>query len=453
MYQRILLYSVLAFLLTALVPYVFDANVMDYSFAVDPVFTSRNSSSKINIVKGTICSGDVLFNVLMKNGADREDANSFCSSVNRVYEVRRIKSGNEYELAFNEKGGLENFRYRIDIDNILTADKSDEGAVTAAIEKVEYDIRVSSVTGTIETSLFGALSALGDLEPVGCQIADIFSWSVDFYYDLRKGDRFTVLYEEKYSEEGYAGTGRVLAAELVLSGEKRSAFIFKKDDRWNYFDEKGRSLKKQFLKMPVPFGRISSGFSHNRFHPVLKRSRPHLGVDYAAPHGTPILATADGIVESASYNKASGKYVRLKHGGSYITSYSHMSRYASGIKKGAQVSQGQTIGYIGMTGYSTGPHVDYRLKHNGLNIDPRKFKSPGADPINDDEKTMYFQMAELLKSGFDNGEESPLKIVNRERIGALISGLDFDEELASLLQSTVQPEIRRIAVHNGQFQP
>ncbi len=454
MYHRVFLYSVFVLIISGLFPFLIDSSVIVYPGQIKRAAPSIEDISAGYTVEGKVNRGDVLFNILMKNDVSRDVANKFCSSIGKVFSLNKIRAGNDFSLSFNNEGALEGVGYTIDSNHYLQALLNGSEGVVTTVETVKYERKVRSVRGEIESSLFAALTKDRDLNKIAFQIADIFSWSVDFYYDLRRGDSFRVLYEELYLDGNYAGTGKVLAAELVLSGKERNAYCYRNGNDWNYYDENGKSLRKQFLKMPVKFGRVSSGFTYKRYHPILKRNKPHLGVDYAAPYGTPILATASGVVADASRNRPSGNYIILKHGNSYTTSYSHMSKYAKGIRKGAKVKQGQVIGYIGTTGYATGPHVDYRLKRNGVCINSRTFKSPGAHPVAKENKDEFKLMVSLLKSGIDGEYNSPLKIVNRTRIGRIIEDMESGKRLTALVIAPEKTTIKtRQVARNGQFHP
>jgi murein DD-endopeptidase MepM/ murein hydrolase activator NlpD len=201
------------------------------------------------------------------------------------------------------------------------------------------------------------------------KLSQIFAWQIDFYH-LQKGDHFKVIYDELFVDDKFFAIGTIKAALFSHSGKDFYAIPFTQDSVYQYFDEEGNSLRKAFLKAPLEFGRISSRYSKSRLHPVLKTHRPHLGVDYAAPIGTPIRTTGDGVVSDIGYDRGSGKFIKIRHNSIYITMYLHLSRYSKGIKKGSKVQQGQVIGYVGSTGLSTGPHLDYRFIVNGNPVDP-----------------------------------------------------------------------------------
>jgi murein DD-endopeptidase MepM/ murein hydrolase activator NlpD len=220
------------------------------------------------------------------------------------------------------------------------------------------------------------------------KLSQIFAWQIDFYH-LQKGDNFKVIYEELFVDDKFFAIGQIRAAYFNHNGKEFYAIPFTQDSVFQYFDEDGNSLRKAFLKAPLEFGRISSRYSKSRLHPVLKTHRPHLGVDYAAPVGTPVRTTGDGFVADVGYNKGSGKFIKIKHNSVYTTMYLHLSKYAKGIKKDASVRQGQVIGYVGSTGLATGPHLDYRFFVNGSAVDPLKVELPSSHPVKPELKVSY----------------------------------------------------------------
>jgi murein DD-endopeptidase MepM/ murein hydrolase activator NlpD len=216
---------------------------------------------------------------------------------------------------------------------------------------------------------------------IALSLSEIYAWSIDFY-GLQKGDKFRVVYEENFVYGKSIGIGRIFAAQFVHTKEDFYAFQFTQNNEDSYFDDKGKSLKKAFLKAPLKFNRISSSFSAHRFHPVLKIYRPHFGIDYAAPTGTPVVSIGDGTVIAKAYQAAGGgNYVKIKHNSVYTTSYMHLSGYGPGISNGVRVRQGQVIGYVGMTGLASGPHLDFRVFFNGSPMDPLKVKAPPTEPV------------------------------------------------------------------------
>jgi murein DD-endopeptidase MepM/ murein hydrolase activator NlpD len=261
---------------------------------------------------------------------------------------------------------------------------------------VEYLLK--GVSGTIEVSLYESLQKIGAPLALAPKMNDILGWDLDFNRDLRKGDTFRILYEEVWKEDRRIRTGAIQALEIVNRGQvKRAVRFTAAGGRPGYFDPAGNNLQKQLMRAPLEYSRISSGFSHRRLHPVLKRWMPHLGVDYAAPLGTPVRAAGDGVVVAATRKKGNGRYIQIRHTNrEYETFYLHLSRYARGIRTGTRVTQGQIIGYVGATGYATGPHLDYRVKRNGSWVNPRTLKLPAAAPVGDDLRVTFEGRAAIL---------------------------------------------------------
>jgi murein DD-endopeptidase MepM/ murein hydrolase activator NlpD len=244
--------------------------------------------------------------------------------------------------------------------------------------------------GVIESSLFGAADAAGLPDAVTLALTDIFGGDIDFYHDLRRGDRFGVVYEMRYVDGEAVATGRVLAAEFVNRGTTYRALLWRgADGREGYYDENGRSARKAFLRSPMEFSRITSGFTLARFHPILHTWRAHKGTDFAAPTGTPVRATADGVVAFAGKQNGYGNVVVLKHDRQYTTLYAHLSRFAAGTRAGAHVSQGETIAYVGQTGWATGPHLHYEFRVADVPRDPMSVALPTVQPMGPDERAAF----------------------------------------------------------------
>ena len=247
---------------------------------------------------------------------------------------------------------------------------------------VQREVRTveKSIYGVINSSLSESMLEAGGNAALTSKLVDVFAWQIDFFR-IQKGDAFRVIYEEKWVEDKQIGIGKILAVQFDHAGQPYHAFYYEQGQGSNYFDEKGNSLRQAFLKAPLNFTRISSRYTMKRFHPVQKRWKAHLGTDYAAPTGTPIYTVGDGVVVEAGRNSGNGNYVKVKHNDTYTTQYLHMSKIATGMRKGTRVRQGQVIGYVGSTGLATGPHLCFRFWKNGTQIDPFSIKMPPAEPI------------------------------------------------------------------------
>jgi murein DD-endopeptidase MepM/ murein hydrolase activator NlpD len=297
-----------------------------------------------------------------------------------IFALSKIREGRPY-LVRTRDGVFHSFEYEIDRQERLVA-RAQTSGFSLVREPIAYQVETVVVCGTITSNLFAAADESGEAPELAMTLVDIFGWDVDFALDLRSGDTFKVILEKRYRDGALAGYGKVLAAELVNQGKTYQGFVFQnKDGELEYYDAKGRSLRRTFLKTPIDYGRISSGFSWNRFHPIKKEWCPHPAIDYAAPVGTPVRTVGDGTVAEAARNGASGRFLRIRHNSVYETAYGHLSRYARGIRKGAKVHQGQVIGYVGNTGMSTGPHLDFRMKRNGRYVNPRRVIAPASAPV------------------------------------------------------------------------
>ena len=260
----------------------------------------------------------------------------------------------------------------------------------------EVEKRLQTTHGEIESSLWNAIAGNGLNPMLALRLNDIFQWTIDFFA-IQKGDRFRIIYDEQFVDSTSIGIGDIYAVQFDHYGSENYAFRFYQDDRYDYFDHEGNSLRRAFLKAPLEFARVSSGFSHARMHPVLRIRRPHHGVDYAAPTGTPVMSIGDGTVIAKGYQaNGGGNYLRVKHNSVYTTVYMHLSGFAKGVKQGSRVNQGQVIAYVGSTGLSTGPHLDFRVFKNGTPVDPQKVEAPPVEPVNKNRMEEYMVMKDSL---------------------------------------------------------
>lgn len=323
--------------------------------------------------------GDTLVSLLGRLGVGSEEMPAILGA-SRAQSAKFI-AGRSVLAKVTSGGRLLLFRYLIDDKNLLSIERSGEGySVKNEITQPETNVVVRS--GEIKYSLFGATDAADVPDSVASQMAEIFSGDIDFHRDLRQGDRFSVVYEL----QAYAGralrTGRILAAEFVNQGQSyRAVYFMDPQGREGYFTPDGKSMKRAFLKSPIPFSRISSGFSRSRYHPVLKEWRAHKGIDYAAGSGTPVRAVSDATVAFSGRKGGYGNLVVLKHRGPYSSAYGHLSRFAKGIRNGARIKQGDIIGYVGSTGLATGPHLHYEFRVNNVQKDPLAVRMPAAYPL------------------------------------------------------------------------
>lgn len=346
-----------------------------------PVLLFNLPVDSFTVVPGQVRKGQNLSDILVSKGISMTKIDEISKKSILTFDVRKMKVNNPYYFFMNKKNASkpDYFIYEINPVDYVVYDLSDSLRIYK--EKKPIETLVKSASGVITSSLWNTLEAQALDYNLALTLSEIYAWSIDFY-GLQKGDKFRVIYEENFVYGKSIGIGRIFAAQFVHNKEDFYAFRFTQNNEEAYFDDKGKSLKKAFLKAPLKFNRISSQFSNARFHPVLKIYRPHHGVDYAAPTGTPVMSIADGTVIGKGYQAAGGgNFVKIKHNAVYTTSYMHLSKFGEGISTGVRVRQGQIIGYVGTTGLSSGPHLDFRVFFNGSPINPLTVKSPPTEPI------------------------------------------------------------------------
>jgi murein DD-endopeptidase MepM/ murein hydrolase activator NlpD len=324
-----------------------------------------------------------LAELLKRRGFTDREIHDLREAVKPVYDLGRIRAGQELRLASLPDGPWRRLEYDVDETRYLVV-RNEEGGVRAEIQYVPIEFKPAVVTGVIEDSLIAALNKAGEQDSLAIDLVErCFGWDIDFHTDLRKGDTFRVFVEKRFLDGRFAGYRDILAAEFINEGRVYRAFRFTYPDTKvaDYFDETGGSRRKDFLRSPIKFARVTSRFSSSRLHPIYKIYRPHYGVDYAAPVGTPVQATADGEVTFAGREAGAGNVVKMRHKNAYATAYLHLSRFGPGVRKGALVKGGEIIGYVGSTGDSTGPHLDYRIYYHGSPVNPLGHKFKPADPL------------------------------------------------------------------------
>ena len=324
--------------------------------------------------------GQSFSDILYKSGIDNKIIFDAINKSKNIFNLKTLKRGNEYKLlSYLDKKTPSYFIYEPDLFSGVVYSLEDSIFVDKRIKPIHLKERV--VYGNIESSLYETIEKNKFPLDLVYLLVDVFAWQVDFY-KINKGDKFKVVYLEEIVDNKVIGIKEIKAAYFYHDNKDYYAFKYDQGKGIDYFDEKGNNLRKTFLRSPLNFSRISSRYSKKRFHPVLKRYKSHLGTDYAAPRGTPIRSVADGVVTEARRNRGNGIYVKIKHNNKYSTQYLHMSKFAKKIKKGARVTQGQTIGYVGSTGLASGPHVCFRFWKNGIQVDPYKQNDlPPGEPI------------------------------------------------------------------------
>ncbi len=344
----------------------------------DTVYPLGFCTDSFTVVSGTIKSGDNFTAWLTRLGASVQEAHALASASDTVFDVRKLRAGNAYKAYYRDSTALQYVVYQNSQVKETIFSLRDSIPVWTYERPVEIVSKKADVT--INSSLWNDMIAAGATPDLIVNIADIYAWTVDFF-GLQKGDRFRILYSERMCEGESIGIEKVSYAEFHRGETCLPAVYFDQGDGGNtYWNEKGESMRKAFLKAPLKFTRISSGYSLHRLHPVHGTVRAHTGVDYAAPTGTPVRSIGDGTVLSAGWGKGgAGNMVKIRHNSVYTTAYLHLSKMA--VKAGQRVSQGQVIGYVGMTGTATGPHLDFRVWRNGSPINPLKLESPPSEPI------------------------------------------------------------------------
>ncbi|GAB4376857.1 MAG: peptidoglycan DD-metalloendopeptidase family protein [Salibacteraceae bacterium] len=359
------------------------------------------------VVKSKIRPNEFLSEILLPYGVPYSTIAMLEQKSRRVFDTRKLAAGHNYTLICTPDSNLraEFFIYEISPIEFVVYHLSD----TLNIYKGERPVTLEERTaeGVVHSSLYNTLTDQNLSPALAMELADIYAWTIDFYR-IQKGDWFKIVYTVKKVNDQVVGIDEIKAALFNHYGENFYAFEFEQDGRYDYFDQDGNSLRKAFLQAPLKFSRISSGYTQRRFHPVQKRWKAHLGTDYAAPAGTPIMAVGDGVVVEAQYKRFNGNYVKIRHNGTYTTQYLHMSKIAPGIKPGVFVKQGQTIGYVGSTGLATGPHVCFRFWKNGVQVDHRKEKLPPSEPIKPEYSEKFKQQRDYwLKRLNSMGSEEP----------------------------------------------
>ncbi len=362
----------------------------------EPVLMYGLPVDSFNVENGIVKNNQYLSQILNTRGVGMGTIDKIARKSKEVFDVRKIKSGENYSI-FSTLDSIPVAKYFV-YENSPVEYTVFELTDTLGIYQGQKDVetRINTVHGVVETSLWNAMIDNAQDPMLALELSKIFAWTIDFF-GIQKGDRYRVIYDEQYVDSVSIGIGEIYAVEFDHYGEPNYAFNFEQDSIWDYFDEKGQSLRKTFLKAPLEFYRISSRFSNGRMHPILRIRRPHHGVDYAAPRGTPVMSIGDGTVIAKAYQKGGGgNYLKIKHNSAYTTTYMHLSGYAKGISTGTRVRQGQVVGYVGATGLASGPHLDFRVHMYGKPIDPLKMKADPVAPVKDENMERYIAVKDSL---------------------------------------------------------
>lgn len=362
------------------------------------------------VKKGEVVSGLTMGKLLSENGVSVNDIDRLVANSKGIFNLNSgFRIGKPYTILSDQNSSqAKHLIFEPNMYEYIVFDLTDEMEVRK--EEKPIDTKRMAVHGVIESSLWATLTKNGVSFEAAAKMEDALQWSVDFSH-TQKGDAFRMIYDQHFIEGNEVGAGQVYAAVYTREGNDSYAFWFEDGDNKGFFDQEGRPIQSSFLKAPVKFTRISSRYNKRRFHPILKRVRPHLGTDYAAPYGTPIYAVGNGVIAEAAYTKGNGRYIKIKHDDVYQTQYLHMSKFAKGMKRGRQVAQGEVVGYVGSSGLATGPHVCFRFWKNGRQVNHLRENLPQAKPLPEESLQKFFEirderMAELeaIETGNENAE-------------------------------------------------
>ncbi len=329
------------------------------------------------ILSGSIERGSSLGKALSEHGVPSQSVYEITRALRGVFDFRRSRPGDLFSLVEGADGEILSFEYRHGRETAYRIERTDTGDLHASQQEVPAEVRIVVLGGVISSSLFDAIRDLGEGGELVHRFSDIFVWDFDFSRESRPGDEFRLVFEKRYDSQGFREYGEVLAASYRSAERELLAFYFEDEDGYgDYYTPEGSSVRRTFLRAPVKYRRISSRYTKRRMHPILRRVRPHEGIDYAAPAGTPVWSVADGRVIYRGWNGGFGRLIKIRHNNGYVSFYGHLSRYAAGLKIGSKVGQREVIGYVGSTGLSTGPHLDYRLKIGGRFVDPLRVRFP-----------------------------------------------------------------------------
>ncbi|HWM89338.1 MAG TPA: peptidoglycan DD-metalloendopeptidase family protein [Thermoanaerobaculia bacterium] len=363
-------------------------------------------------VEFKLMRGETVADVFEKLGLDRVEARQATDALGERLNLRRLKAGNQYSAFFNPDSTLDSFHLTLEGSGRIAMTRASSAASAANTawrvdwQPFERTVRMRALRGNLDGSLDTSIRRAGGPAGLSFRMADVLQWDLDFSRDLKRGDQFEILYEEVLLEGEPHAVGQIYALVYDDSrGRRHEAYRY--GDSGTYYDGEGRPLKKMFLRSPLRYSRITSGFTTRRFHPVLKSYRPHWGVDYGAPVGTPVQVTASGVVTSTGWDRGGGNVVKVRHAGGYVTAYLHLSRFAKGIRPGVRVRQGDIVAYTGATGLASGPHLDYRVQHNGRWIDPLTLKSVRDEPIPSSQLASFRSWRNEVLSSLQRGTPSP----------------------------------------------
>lgn len=370
------------------------------------------------IVQGKVEKGDTIVEILENAGTG--PAQEYANAAGRVFNLKSFRAGQPYAVFTDpHTGRIRRFEYEVNDKNRLIIEG--DANPRARMEEIEYVTLLTACEGVVDDSLFQAVADIGESPALALKLVELFGSEINFIRDIQEGDRFSALIEKRYREGEYRGYGRILAARFTNKGKIWEAWLFRDPQgNLNYYNSKGENLKKTLLMAPLAVTRLTSKFTRNRKHPILGGSRPHLGVDYGAPTGTPVKAVGSGTVAKRGWNGGYGNQIIIQHGVGLESLYAHLSGYATGIRPGQKVRQGQVIGFVGSTGLSTGPHLDFRLRQNGEFINPTKAINPRGAPVDPALVSTFKKVVEHERAYLD-GKQPPEKYVVDSIVPAAVS--------------------------------
>jgi murein DD-endopeptidase MepM/ murein hydrolase activator NlpD len=375
-----------------------------------PVYDAQEGESTVEEIHDpwtevSVRSGQTLGAIFHEQGFSASLLHEVVGLDESTRKLKKIRPGDTFEFRKTENGDFVQMRYAInEAQHLLVS--SEDGTLSAELLEREITTDVAEADGVITSSLFLAAKEAGLGDAMTMDLANIFGWDVDFVFDIRDGDRFFLVYEKLYREGEFLRDGRILAATFINQGERYRAVRFDSENGSDYFDPDGRTMRREFLRAPLNFSYISSGFNPRRMHPILKRVRPHNGIDYYAPQGTPVYAAGDGKVIRSAYSDANGHHVFIEHPNNIVTKYLHFTNRA--VKQGQKVRQGQTIGFVGSTGLASGPHLHYEFVLNGVHRNPRTVPLPEVIPLDGERLAEFDQLAEPMLSRLNRLESTSL---------------------------------------------
>ena len=376
-----------------------EVSIDDYHGEMSELTSDLPSFDSLECREGKVKNGQYFSTMMTSLGLSAQEAYNLTIACDTAFNVKSLRVGNEYK-AYYDSSVLKYVLYKQDRTTDVLFECQPPYKVSKVTRPVEVRKRYADVT--INSSLWNDMRAAGASPLLIISLSDIYAWTIDFF-GLQKGDRFRVLYEEKVCDGDVVAIDTVRYAIFSRNGHDLPMVMYNQKDGGNiWWNEKGESMRKAFLKAPLKFSRISSGFSYARKHPVTRKVQPHTGIDYAAPKGTPVMTIGDGVVTSMKYEGAGGNTIRIRHNSVYSTAYLHLSGYAKGLKVGQRVRQGQVIGYVGSTGRSTGPHLDFRVWRNGSAINPLKMESPPAEPLRKENMSAFEETHKKYRAQVDS---------------------------------------------------